>query len=452
MKMRKLLALLLSLSLLALTACGGSGGASAPAAEAGTSAAEDAGSTPAASGDTVNITFMGWEVSPLESAAVEAGIKLFEEQNPNIKVEYTSSANGPDYTAKLLSATAGGQMPDVMFMQTIDYRMFVNSDTLTDITDRFSEEFPLDDFIESSRTIMDVDGRVYGISSCTVSPILYYNKDVFDAAGIEYPSANPDEAMTVAEFRALAKELTNEDKGIFGAYGMEVVQDTLAPFLLSNRENKFKDDYTKSAMNTPGVAEIYQNWYDMRHVDGSAPDAMTLESSGMSSSQMLQTGKIAMLINGSWALQELSNMDFPIGMAPLPKFQDAVTTGQAHLHCIAKDSPHQEEAWEFLKFLSSMDYQGELVKAGLWMPNRTSMYEDVDAWYVEEVHGTEYREMLDYFQFAEVDPGALQLSSKCSDIIREESESFFQDSTDLDTALANIETRTNEELERVAAG
>lgn len=399
------------------------------------------------SGKKVELTFMGWEASPLETQAVKDGIAEFEKQHPNIKVNYTPGLAGSQYNAKLISSAAAGSMPDVMFVASESYRELVKKGALYDITDQFTEEFPLDDFIESSRTIMQVDGKVYGLSACTVSPILYYNKDIFDAAGIQYPSSKPEEAMTISEFRELAKKLTKDN--IYGVYGLETVADTLNAQLLSNGGSRYNEDYTKSTMNSPQNKEVFETIKAIRVEDGSAPDATTLDSVGMTAKQMLQTGKVAMLIDGSWSLQELAASGMNVGMAPLPAYDKVLTTGQAHLHCISSTSKHKEEAWEFLKFLSGMDYQGQLVKQGLWMPNRISMYEEaaVNQWYDEKVHGDSYRNMLDYFKNAQVDPGALQKSTKARDIIAEETDMYFKQDADLDTMLENIDRRINEAIQ-----
>lgn len=395
----------------------------------------------------VTLTFMGWEVSPLETAAVEEGIKIFESKNPNIKVNYTPGLSGAEYTAKLLAAAASKTMPDVLFMGTGDYRMFVSKGTLVDLTDKFDADYPLDDFINSSKTIMDVDNHIYGISSCTVSPIVYYNKDVFDAAGVPYPEADPAKSWTMDEFREVAKKLTTND--VYGCYGLEAVENTLSAQIYSNGGKRFSDDFKKSAMNSPEVKEVYETIRDIRVVDGSAPDGTTLDSVGMTPAQMLETGKVAILIDGSWALQELAASGMNIGMAPLPSYGKVLTTGQAHLHCISTSSAHPEEAWEFVKFLSSLDYQGSLVSSGLWMPNRSSMYEEANVakWYNEKVHGDSYKQMLTYFRDALVDPGALQLTSKCGDILIEESTLYFAGEQDVDTTVENIEKWTNKVIE-----
>ncbi len=406
----------------------------------------NSGAASADNGETVTLNFIGWEASPLETAAVEDGIAIFVKEHPGIKVNYTPGLAGSEYNAKLLTAAASNSMPDVMFMMANAYRQFVSKGALLEITDKFNEEFPLDDFIDSSRTIMSIGGKVYGVSSCTVSPILYYNKDVFDEAGVDYPSSDPASSWTMDEFREVAKKLTTDD--IYGCYGLETVADTLAAQIISNGGSRYSADYKTSTMNTPEVKEVLEIIKAVRVEDGSAPDATTLDSVGMTAVQMLETGKVAMLIDGSWSLQELAASGMNVGMAPLPSYGEVLTTGQAHLHCVAAGTKYPEQAWEFVKFLSSLDYQGSLVSSGLWMPNRKSMYEEemVAKWYKEEVHGDSYKNMLDYFQKAVVDPAALQYSSKCSDIISEETKLYFTDAQDIDATLQNIDKKSDEAI------
>lgn len=453
---KTLVACLAAAMAVSVAGCGGGGGqSSAPAADNNAPAADNNApaadnNAPAADnkGGDVTISFMGWEASPLETDAVKNGISIFESENPGIKVSYTPSLSGAEYTAKLLSTVAGDSTPDVMFMQSSDYRMFASRGVLTEVTDKFSEEFSLDDFVDSARQIMEIDGHVFGIQSCIVTPVLYYNKDIFDAAGIPYPSAS--EAMQWEDFRQLCIQLTTDD--VYGCYGQEVVSTSLNAFLQSNGAAMYTDDMNTCTVNSPEAIEVLNAIRDLRIVDNAAPDATTLENIGMSANQMLQTGRVAMLIDGSWALQELASIGFPVDMAPIPYFKTPTNIAQAHLHCISARSPHQDESWEFLKFLSGMNYQGALVKSGLWMPNRISMYEDaaVNEWFDPAVHGS-YKQMLGYFKDAKVQVSALQKSSQCSDILTEETDKFFKDGQATEATVENLQTRINEVLERLAA-
>ncbi len=415
-------------------------------ASSSTEEATVAGAQKSESGEKVELVFMGWEASPLETQAVKDGIAAFEAQHPNITVSYTPGLAGSEYNAKILSSAAAGALPDVMFVSSESYRQIAAAGALMELTDKFDENYSFDDFIESSRTIMDIDGHIYGISSCTVSPIVYYNKDVFDAAGVPYPSSDPAKCWTIDEFRDVAKSLTTDD--VYGVYGMESVADTLNAQILSDGGTRYNADFTKSTMNTPEVKEVLETIKAIRVDDGSAPDSSTLDSVGMSAAQMLETGKVAMLVDGSWSLQELAASGMNIGMAPLPSYGKVLTTGQAHLHAISSTCAHPEEAWEFLKFLSGMEYQGALCKTGLWMPNRYSMYEgdQLKGWYDEKVHGDSYKLMLDYFKDAAVDPGAIQKSAQARDIIKEETDMFFKMDQDIDTTVKNIDSRIDEAI------
>jgi multiple sugar transport system substrate-binding protein len=399
------------------------------------------------SGSVVTLTFTGWEASPLETEAVKNGIAAFERANPGIKVSYTpTSFDG--YLPKVLSSISSNSPPDVFFVAAADYRIFASRGALLDITDRFNAQFPLDDFIDSSRTIMNINGRIYGISSCSVSPVIYYNKAIFDKYNEPYPSADSHKVWTIDEFRAVAKRLTRD--GIYGCYGLETNGNMVNVQVISGGGRQFSADYNTSTYNSPETKKVLQTIKAIRVEDKSMPSSATLESVGMDATQMLQTGKIAMLLDGSWALQQLSTLDFPVGIAPVPSYGNAVTAGQAHLHSIAKTSKHPEEAWKFLQFLSSMEYQGQLCKEGLWLPNRKSLWADgpngFDGWYDEARLGSYYRQMKDYLINAVVEPSAMQKASICGDIIAEEQDKFFKDDENIDTILANIERRTNTEL------
>jgi multiple sugar transport system substrate-binding protein len=389
---------------------------------------------------------MGWAASPLETQAVKNGIAVFEKQNPGIKVTYTPTQSGDNYIAKVLAAIAGNSLPDVFFLASDTYRTVVSKGSLLDITDNFNASFPLEDFIQSSRTIMSVDGRIYGISSCTVSPVILYNKTIFDAVGEPYPSADPAKCWTIDEFRAVAKRLTKD--GIWGCFGLEA-EPMYNPQILSAGGSVYKDNYTRSALNTPEVKRVWETIKAIRVEDKTSPADSTLENAGMSARQMLATGKVAMLADGSYTMQEFSTLGFPVGIAPMPSYGKALTVGQAHLHVISKNTKHPAESWKFLTFLSGMDYQGQLCKEGLWLPNRYSMWEPgpngIDGWYDEARLGPYYRQMRNYLRDAEVDPRAMQLSNRFRDIIREEADRYFKQNAPIEVCLANIEKRTDEE-------
>ncbi|UQZ87529.1 putative ABC transporter-binding protein precursor [Paenibacillus konkukensis] len=443
MKKLRMASAVLASSLL-FTACSNSN-----AGTGGSSADKGAAPSKGADGETVTLKFMGWEASPLETQSVKKGLEQFMSQHPNIKVDYQPVPN-TQYPQKLLTMLAGNAAPDVFFLGATEYRAFQKRNVLLDLTDNFNKDMSLDDFVPSSAQIMSIGGKIYGVSSCIVSPVLYYNKDVFDKAKIAYPPSDPNKAWTWSQFVDAAKKLTvreGDKVAQYGAFGFENFYVGTAE-ILSNGGSLFNKDYNKMNINTPEVKQVMQSIFDLRVKDGASPTAKTLESVGMKANQMLQTGKVAMVADGSWALQELATMGFPIGVAALPTFKEAKTTGQAHVHAASAKTAHPKEAWELLKFLSSEDYQIANIKEGLWMPNRKSLYTEdgIKKWFNDKVHPAGFKELIPYFANADAYPFPMITQNKVNDIITEETDKLWYSGQGVDDTLKNIETRSNAEL------
>lgn len=404
--------------------------------------------------EPVTLKFTGWEASPLETESVEKGLEIFMSKNPNITVEY-NPIPGTEYTSKMLTMMVAKTCPDVFFCYAYDYRSFIEAGHLLDLTDNFNEIYNIDDYIPSAATIMNTDYGIYGISSCTVSPVLYYNKAIFDAAGLDYPPSDPAEAWTWDEFVDVAKKLTKVENGKtvqYGVYGLE--NSYMYSALIMSNGGSYWDDnnnITETTINSPEAAEVMQAIYDLGWVEGATtflPEQMEVIGGGQSATALLAAGNIAMLIDGSWSLQELAKMDFEVGVGILPKFKDVITHGQAHVHAAWANTEHPEEAWELINFLSSDDYLLQNIKAGLWMPHRKEYYteEGIAKWYDPEVHPEGFTDMSPYFRDALVEPWAMNANLKVNDIFLEEMGKFFTANLPIDTTFANIEERANEEL------
>ncbi|MFW6030709.1 MAG: ABC transporter substrate-binding protein [Halanaerobiales bacterium] len=394
--------------------------------------------------EEVTIQFMGWEASPLETEAVQNGINEFMEENPDINVEYTPIPES-EYNSRILTMMAGETAPDVFFLGSHVYRDYAERGVLENLTDRVEAEIGIDDFIPSSRTKMLINDEIYGLSSCTVSPVLYYNKEIFDRYNVSYPPANPDEMWDWNEFIDYAKELTIESNGRIQQYGTFGFQNFWWTTVLSNGAEVFNEDYTEIRLNEPKAQEALQKIVDLRKEYGVAPEGNFLEDSGMNSAQMLQTGRVAMVVDGSWALQELAQMPFEVGIAPLPKLEDSITTGQAHLHAIWEGSEHKEEAWKFVKYLSSNEYQLQLVKSGLWMPNREFMYtkEGIKEWFNPDVHPENFVDLAQYFRDARLEVAVMPPQEAWDTLHLEELEKIWFDNQDVVDVTEDLNNTIN---------
>lgn len=184
---------------------------------------------------------------------------------------------------------------------------------------------------------------------------------------------------------------------------------------------------------------------------GVSPAAEFSESSGMSSNQMLQTGKIAMVFAGSHAMQELATMDFEWGVAPLPTIDGHVMNANncSYNAAVWSGTEHPEEAKELLSYLCSLDFQLEFVRSGLWMSNRVSMYEEenIDQWFNEDVYPEEFKDMISIFYNGHVSSTELVSNSpEVKAIMDEEMQAYFYQDKDIDTVLEDMTTRANTAL------
>jgi multiple sugar transport system substrate-binding protein len=386
-----------------LAACGGT-----PVAPATGGAATAAPAAPAQGGTAeVTISMMGWG-SLLEKENVQKGLDLFQSQNPNIKVNWLHTPN-EEYETKLKTMLAGGTPPDVFWGSNMaDY---VSRGVVMDITERVKNDPVIgkaDYFIqpqEESRAT--INGKWYGIGSCWVVHHLYYNADILTKAGVEPPPTDPAKAWTWDQFLDNARKLTVDSAGKHpndSGFDPNNVQQWGVSWptwslprdvmIYSNGGDAFSSDY-KIHHGEPAAVEAMQQIADLANVHHVAPLSLTLQTLNLTGIQMLASAKLAILMDGSWLLQDIAKQNFKPGAGVLPKMKTAVTEAQAHMHMIHKDTKYPDAAWKLLAFLSSDDYQLGLIKAGLWLPSHTSLLteEGISKWLTPGVHPDGYKQI-----------------------------------------------------------
>lgn len=354
---------------------------------------------PAAEQKAVTISFMGWG-DTTEDQAVRTALDEFKKEEPNITVSWMHTPD--NYNEKLLALVAAGTPPDTAFISAGDYRTYTKEGLLVDITQQLTTD-PLlgkpDYFIEPQESKRaQYMGKWYGIGSCWVANQIYYNADILEEEGIEPPSNDPDKAWTWSEFIEIATRLTKDKNGKrpsetgfdpdnIERFGCEISSYRLnvASFVESNNSHYFDPETGMLMLDTPEAIEATQELADLRLKHHVAPFSANLEQLGMDTSQMLESGKLALLVDGSWALSWLHSIKPNLGTAVLPKFDKPATGMNAHLHSILKGAKETEAAWKLIRFLATPFYQTQFLKIGLWLPSQTALMtpEGMKTWYSE---------------------------------------------------------------------
>ncbi|AXA36870.1 MAG: extracellular solute-binding protein [Candidatus Hydrogenedentota bacterium] len=306
-----------------------------------------AGQSPAA--EKVQLRYLSWETSYEQIVLVKKIIAAFEAQHPNIKIQLEATTEAPRI---FLTDAAAGTPADVMYITNEFLPRLVDKQIL----------LPLDDFITSDgvdlgmflpRTVdfMRLDGKLYAYPIHFSTDALFYNKKLFDERGVPYP----DESWTWETFRDAATSLTVDRNGdgnpeVFGCLTVE------SQVLMASFGARVFDEQTNRFVEPPPREAIEAVRFNLSLLGKQAPTAaQAMDTTDM---QMFANDRLAMFLGRTWQLPQIAKtMRSPWDVAPIPKGRQRFCILAVGGNCIAAGSRHPREAWEFVKFYSSLEGQ-----------------------------------------------------------------------------------------------
>jgi multiple sugar transport system substrate-binding protein len=296
-------------------------------------------------------------------------INEFEASHPNISVSI-DWLPWDAYETKLTTGFAAGTPPDIFWLWINDMQYLASNNKLLDLTSYVQKDnYNLADFFPVTLDAYKYNNGLYGIPRESSAIVLYYNKDLFDAANIPYP----DESLTFDKYLEISQKLTKKDgQGNIVQFGSYAMSDytSLWTVIWSNGGDVFDSTKTKCVMNTPETTSAIQWMADLSNKYQVAPTAG--QAGTMNADQLFLSGKVAMYFSGRWSTMTLWNAkNAPKwDVAPVPALDPTkrTTRTSAGAYAAAKDSKHPQETWELLKFLTSKQAYEFLTKSGLIIP------------------------------------------------------------------------------------
>ena len=161
--------------------------------------------------DEVTLRVLNWGNTDEEKIANDA-IARFNEENPNVKVEQTCVPveSWSDFIQKWITMCTSGEAPDVISLGLEAVNMAVSNDLLVPLDDIITDDEELtakkDQYAPSLLEGFTVNDSLYGLPNGTQTMVVYYNKHMFDDAGLEYPQ----DGWTWDQFRETAEKLTKD--------------------------------------------------------------------------------------------------------------------------------------------------------------------------------------------------------------------------------------------------
>lgn len=296
-------------------------------------------------GDAKKITF--WHgYTDVQSETITKLVGEWNGAHPDQKVEPVFS-NNDNTLQKTLASFVSGKAPSVAYQYGSSITALTGRHQTQDLTSlvKGSPDVDWNDFFPAARQGATVDDKVYGIPALVDNLGLVYNKKLFDAAGLKYPT--PD--WTWDDFRNAARKLSGNGK--YGwAYVNDGTEDTVWRFLallwqaggdLLDPANK------KAAFDSPAGRQAMQLLHDMSVTDKS----VYLDTGDQQYLNLFNSGRIGMLWTGPWDLGQI-NKDVSYGVQYLPaKVTHATISGPDYYMLFDKKA--QKTAWAFLKWLTS---------------------------------------------------------------------------------------------------
>jgi multiple sugar transport system substrate-binding protein len=313
-----------------------------------------------------------------EKAAYEALVAAFTARHPDIPVTLLHIPGQSDYRKRLGVDFAAGTPADVVLLNYRRYAAFAAKGALEPLgpyLDR-SDLISVADFYPETIAPFVWEGQLMCIPQNLSSLVVYYNRDLFRAAGL----AEPADDWTWADFLAAAQALTQDTDGdgAIDQYGLgtEVSIFRVAPFIWQNGGELVDDPAapTRLALDTPAAREAIQWFVDLQVVHGVAPDAVA-EAAEDSESRFLN-GRLGMFLNsrrGVPTYRTISSFDWDV--APLPQGKQRAGILHADAYCMPSVAKQKDAIWTFIEFANAPEGQHLIAASGRTVPSLRAVAE-----------------------------------------------------------------------------
>ena len=362
---------------LLLTACGGS-----------------------AASQKADITMMMWG-DPAELDVWNKIVQDFHTADPNITVKVDVS-DWESYWTKLKTLLSAGTPPDVFAMDAPLYLDYQSRGVLLNLQP-YLDKNPnmLNGVYPQTLEAYKTPDGMYGLPRDFQTIALFYNKDMFDAAGVAYPTAD----WTYDDFRNAAKALTKVDAdGKVTQFGFSAdlwdMELIWSEGIWAYGGDIINADHTTTLVGEPKAREAWQLFHDMMFEDKSWPDFNTADEYG---GDPFLAGVAAMTTTGHWSVPGYAEVKFKWDVAQMPKGPAGQATSvNSAGFVVAKDSKSPDAAFEFLKYVLSEPAQKRLAELGFACPVLESVAES-DA-FLKQSTPIDHKVFLDSLAFAHMKP------------------------------------------------
>ena len=312
---------------------------------------------PAAAQD-VTLRYFTFSAAPDYLEELDTIITAFEEANPGITIEVTT-APFADYFTLLQVDVVGGSAPDVFELNYENFVTYAANGTLLDISQYLSGDAP---YYPRALEAFQYEGQQLALPETFSTVLLFYNADLFDQAGIEYPTAE----WTWADATAAAESIKALGDDVWGIFSPVQFWEFYKKAAQNGECSFFNEDMTESTINSPACVETLTAMADFIN-SGLMPS--TAQLSGVSDSELFLGGKLGMFVTGIWMFGAFADAPFNWDVQIEPMINQHAHHFFANGVAVSATTANAEAAAKWAEFLTASETAANVrVESGWELP------------------------------------------------------------------------------------
>lgn len=322
--------------------------------------------------EEVNLT---WRTRPDNQAEIDvyqAANDSIDGDWDGVALEYQpGGSETASYQDVLITELTAGNAPDVFWIPGTDVARFAELGVILNLNDLAAADADYNegDFYAGPMGFLttSLDGEtptLWGLPRDVSAFGIYYNQDLFDEAGLDYPTDL--DSWDWDAFTEAVEAISDLDDEILG-FGMNAWWANWGYFVNAAGSSFFNEDYTACGLDNDATvvgletaASLYDNGWAVPWGQDAEPAFLA--------------GNVGMFMNGRWATPgTVANAEFNWNVAPLPEGPGGPTNWLFWgAYVVNAETEHPEEAWDLVTRLTSAEIQGQIASLGANIPSRAT--------------------------------------------------------------------------------
>jgi multiple sugar transport system substrate-binding protein len=305
--------------------------------------------------DDVTIRYFTFSAAPDHLEDLDTIIAAFNEANPNITIE-VSTAPFADYFTLLQADVVSGDAPDVFELNYESFVTYAANDTLLNVGDYLSGDAP---YYPRALEAFQYDGEQLALPETFSTVLLFYNADLFDQAGLDYPTAE----WTWTDAISAAESITALGDDVWGLFSPAQFWEFYKKAAQNGECNFFNDDMTESTVNSPACVETLETMIGFMD-SGIMPTQAQM--SGVSDSELFLSGNLGMIVTGIWMFDAFADADFAWDVQIEPAINQHAHHFFANGVAVSAGTDHPQEAALWSEFLTASEVAATVRVESSW--------------------------------------------------------------------------------------